>query len=161
MRLIIDPIAKVTLAPIMKYHVKATLVNWKTHRIVASPANMPMRAPRAFALRSRVPNRKSPSKLPEGNEITVKPASRSGPHFIRPKAIKTNPQVRVMRRDNFKKLLESSDFPHSREKSRTLEAAREFSEPLALDMATAMMEASSRPASPGGISRARNSGRTR
>src|SRR6267378_1181013 len=131
MRLIIDPIAKVTLAPIMKYHVKATLVNWKTHRMVASPANMPMRAPRALALRSSVPNRKSPSKLPKGSEITVKPASRSGPHFIRPKAIKTNPQARVMRRDNFKKLLESSDFPHSREKSRTLEAAREFSEPLA------------------------------
>src|SRR6202158_5414590 len=122
---------------------------------------MPMRAPSAFALRSSVPRRKSPSKLPKGSETTVKPVSSSGPHFFKPKAIKTKPQARVMRRDSFKKLLESGDFPHSREKSRTLEAAREFSEPLALDIATAMMEASNRPASPGGISRTRNSGRMR
>src|SRR5258708_17609737 len=97
--------------------------------MVANPANMPRRAPNAFALRSRVPSRNSPSKLPNGSETTVKPVSSSGPHFFRPKAIKTKPQARVMRRDSFKKLLESSDFPHSREKSRTLEAASEFSEP--------------------------------
>src|SRR5216684_2215067 len=109
--------------------------------MVANPPNMPMRAPSELALRSRVPSRKSPSKLPKGSETTVKPASRSGPHFFKPKATNTKPQARVMRRDSFKKFLESSDLPHSREKSRTLEAASEFSEPLALDIATAMMEA--------------------
>jgi len=43
----------------------------------------------------------------------------------------------------------------------TLLAAREFSEPLALDIATAMMDASNKPARPVGISRRRKSARMR
>ena len=42
-----------------------------------------------------------------------------------------------------------------------LDAASEFSEPLALDIATAMIDASSNPASPTGISRTRYSGKIR
>ena len=42
-----------------------------------------------------------------------------------------------------------------------LDAAKEFSDPLAFDIATAIIEASSIPASPTGISRTRNSGRMR
>src|SRR5205823_2287092 len=160
-RLTTEPTRKVTLAPIRKYHVKATLVNHHTDKMTASPANMPASAPRELAARSRVPKRNRPSKLPKGKDTTVKPASRSWFHRTNPKAISTNPQNSVMRRDKRKNVAGSVDFPHSREKSMTLEAAKELSDPAALDMATAMMDASSKPARPGGISRTRKSGKIR
>ena len=66
----------------------------------------------------------------------------------------TSPQKSVMLRERRRKLRSSVDTPslgpRNAEKSSTLLAAREFSEPLALDMATAMMEASSNPAKAGG-----------
>ena len=46
-----------------------------------------------------VPSRKRPSKLPKGSDATVRPASRSGPHVTKPKAMRTSPQKRVMRRE--------------------------------------------------------------
>ena len=74
--------------------------------------------------------------------------------------MRTSPQSSVMRRERRRtEWAPSSSLLQSAGKSRTLEAASEFSEPLALDMATARMAASSRPASPTGISRTRKSGR--
>src|SRR5260370_10463751 len=130
MRLIIDPIENVTLAPIITYHVTDTVVNRETQRIADSPANMAMSAPRAFAPRSSVPRRNRPSKLPNGSGAIVSPVSSSGPHFFRPNAINTRPHARVLRPESFKKLAELADVPRRREKPRTLEAASELSEPL-------------------------------
>ena len=66
-----------------------------------------------------------------------------------------------MPRDRRKNWLASVLRLRNRAKSSTLDAASEFSEPLALDMATATIDASRRPASPTGISRTRKSGRMR
>src|SRR6266849_800265 len=160
-RLTNPPTANVTQAPMRTYHVNATDVKRKTHKMAARPANIPIRAPRAPARGSRVPSRKRPSRLPKGSEATVSPVSSSGPHFTRPKPMSTRPQRRVMRRERRRNRAGSGLRPRKREKSRTLEAASEFNEPLALDMATATIEASIRPASPTGISRTRKRGRIR
>src|SRR5271165_3955690 len=165
-RLTAAPTKKVVSEPIITYQVKAMVVKRKTHRIVASPAIMPASAPFAWARRSMVPSKNNPSRLPSGNAATVNPVSSSGPHFMNPKASSTPPQSRVASRDARRRLAELSapvaaGDPPRREKSRTLEAASEFSEPLALDIATATMEASSNPAKPTGISRTRNSGKIR
>src|SRR5712692_74117 len=160
-RLTPAPTTNVITAPIITYHVNATLVNRNTNKIDANPANIPASAPRAFAPRSRVPSKNSPSKLPNGSDATVSPASNSGPHRTNPNPINTNPHTSVMRREIRKKPAASVAFPHNREKSSTLDAASEFSAPLALDIATAITEASSKPASPAGISRTKNVGRTR
>src|SRR5260370_14552178 len=137
-RLTIQPTTNVTIAPIITYHVNATFVNRNTHKMAANPTIIPANAPRAFAARSSVPSKKRPSKLPNGSDATVNPASRrSGPHFTRPKPIRTIPQKSVMPRESRRNWAGSALRPRSLEKSRTLEAARELSDPLALDMATA------------------------
>src|SRR5271156_2131251 len=107
---------------------------------------MPANAPAALARRSMVPSRNSPSRLPSGRAATVRPVSSSGPHFTRPKAMRTQPQSSVARRDARKSLRDDSadeavgddaSSAERREKSSTVDAARELSEPLALDIATA------------------------
>src|ERR1700722_4756193 len=141
-RLTSEPTKKVIAEPIKKYHVYAILVRRHTQITVISPANIPTSAPLAFERRLSVPRRKSPSRLPNGNAATVSPASSTGPQVISPKPISTSPQNNVMRRDNRRKptsFLDSCLPERSAEKSRTLLAASEFSEPLALDIATAMM----------------------
>src|SRR3984957_20961546 len=153
-RLTSEPTKKVIAEPIKKYHVYAIPVRRQTQIMVISPANIPARAPLAFERRLSVPRRKSPSRLPNGNAATVSPVSSTGPQVISPKPISTSPQNNVMRRDSRRK---PSSFAglrlpeRSAAKSRTLLAAREFSEPLALDMGTAMMDASNNPARPVGI----------
>src|SRR2546429_3494912 len=132
----------VTHAPIRKYHVYATFVNCNMLKTAASPANIPTSAPRAFAPRSKVPSRNKPSKLPKGSEATVSPASSRGPHLTNPKPISTKPHTRVMPRDTRKNRRVSMLRPQTFAKSSTLEAASEFSEPLALDIATATIERS-------------------
>jgi len=92
------PTKNVMAEPIKKYHVNATAVYFQTQRIVAKPTNMPASAPVEVALRLNVPRRKRPRRLPKGRETTVSPASRSGPHFTKPKAMRTRPQTKVMRR---------------------------------------------------------------
>src|SRR5579872_345947 len=160
-RLTAAPTAKVVRLPISTYHVYAIGVKLQMQRTVVRPANIPISAPVAVALRSSVPRRKRPKRLPKGRDATVKPASRSGPHFTKPKAIRMRPQTSVMRRERRRNFTGSVEWPRSLEKSRTLLAARELREPLALDMATATMLARSRPARPVGISRTRKSGRMR
>ena len=160
-RLTSEPTKKVTLEPIKTYHVKAIFVRRHTKRMVTSPANIPASAPLALERRLSVPRKKRPSKLPKGSEATVRPASRSGPQVIKPKPIRIRPQKNVMRRERRRKPRSFVGLLRRAEKSKTLLAAREFSEPLALDMATAMMEASNSPARPVGISRRRKSGRMR
>ena len=91
----------------------------------------------------------------------MSPVSSNGPHFTSPNAMSTRPQTSVMPRDKRKNWRASVLCPRSFAKSSTLEAANELSEPLALDMATATIDARSRPASPTGISRTRKSGRMR
>src|SRR5208282_1624194 len=152
MRLTVAPTAKVTKLPISTYHVYAIGVNCQIQRTVARPANIPMNAPVGADLRSSVPRRKRPRRLPKGSEATVSPVSRSGPHFTKPKHIRMRPQTSVIRRERRRNFTESVERPHNLEKSRTLLAARELREPLAFDMATATMEARSRPARPVGIS---------
>src|SRR5260370_38947693 len=129
--------------------------------IAASPQNIPVSAPVEFARRSIVPSKNNPSKLPKGKDATVKPVSSNEPQGTNPKAINTTPHTSVIRRDSCKNFAGSCRCPAAAEKSNMLDAAREFSEPLAFDMATAMIEASSNPAKPGGISRTRNQGRLR
>ena len=90
-------------------------------------------------------------KLPNGIEATVSPASSSGPHFISPKMISTPPHTSVIPRESRRNRFGSVSCPRNLAKSITLEAASEFSEPLAFDIATATIDASNSPASPGGI----------
>ena len=66
-----------------------------------------------------------------------------------------------MPRESRRKRAGSVARPRIRPKSSTLDAASEFSEPLALDIATATIDARSKPVSPVGISRTRKSGRMR
>src|SRR6202022_3222890 len=143
-RLTREPAKKSVVEPINTYHVNAIFVRRHTQRMVMSPANIPASASLAFERRLSVPRRKSPSKLPKGSDATVSPASSTGPQVTRPKHMSTTPHNSVMRRDSRRKLASFAGrrLPkRSAEKSRTLLAAREFSEPLALDIATAMMEA--------------------
>src|SRR5215467_2197710 len=162
MRLTADPIRSVTHEPIQTHHVYATQLNFHTATIADNPQNIPVRAPAVFARLSKVPSKNNPSRQPKGKEATVKPSSRTLSQRMNtnPSAISTAPHASVIQRER-----ESSVFascrPAATEKSRMLEAAREFKEPLALDMATATIEASIRPARPSGISRARKRGSTR
>src|SRR5208337_1893735 len=160
-RLTTAPTANVMHAPISTYHVNAIFVNRNTSSTVTSPANIPASDPLEFARASKVPSKNNPSELPNGREATVNPASSTGPHFTNPRTINTAPHTSVILRENFKKLPGSAECPRSAAKSMTLEAASEFSEPLALDIATARIDASSSPASPVGISRIRNNGKMR
>src|SRR5205807_4856438 len=135
------PTENVTAVPMKKYHGYAIEVNRQKEKIAASPQNMPMVAPTPVARLSNVPNRKRPSRLPNGNETTVSPASSSGPHETRLNPINTAPQTSVMRRDKRRNCSGLVCRPLSREKSRTVLAASEFSEPLTFDIATARIEA--------------------
>src|SRR5450631_3900284 len=160
-RLTTVPTTNVTQDPIITYQVNATSVNRKTNKIVANPKNIPITAPKAFARRSRVPNKNKPNKLPSGKAATVNPASNNGPHFTNPNPIKTKPQKSVICRERRKKSAGSAPRPASREKSKMLEAAKEFKDPLAFDIATATIEASNNQAKPTGISRTKNKGKIR
>src|SRR5271166_3134440 len=160
-RLAIAPAANVTHDPINTYQVNATVVNRAISNTAASPKIIPVRDPFEFDRESNVPRKNNPSRLPNVNEAMVSPASSTGPQFTNPRKISTMPHTSVIRRDNFMNFSGSRVCPRNAAKSITLLAAREFSEPLAFDMATARMAASSNPASPVGISRTRNSGRIR
>jgi hypothetical protein len=118
-----------------------------------------MIAPVAFARRSIVPSKNIPNKLPKGNDATVNPVSSNDPHGRNPNAINTAPQTSVILRESCKNFAGSLRCPAASGKSRMLEAASEFSEPLAFDIATAMIDANISPARPTGISRAKKIGR--
>src|SRR5262249_57771390 len=132
-RLALPPHTNAPPAPTTTSHVNATAVNRNTNRIAASPAIIPAKAPFALAPRSSVPNKNRPSKLPNGIDATVSPASSNGPHFTNPNAINTVPQISVIPRESRRNFSGSADLPRSREKSRTLNPANEFSDPLASD----------------------------
>src|SRR5208283_6214653 len=161
-RLTSAPTAKVTQEPTKTYQLYATGVARYTVRTAARPANIPASEPLEFARESRVPSKNRPNKLPKGREAMAKPVSNNECcHRTRPKKINTTPQTRVMRREIFRNFAGSVGRPRNAFRSMTLEAAREFSEPEALDMATARIDARSRPANPVGISRTRKRGKMR
>src|SRR5579859_286802 len=153
------PTNNVTAEPMRTYHVNATGVNRQIETITARPVNMPIVAPVAVAFLSNVPRKKSPRRLPKGIDATLRPVSRKGPHVFIPKASSTAPHASVTRRESRRNSLGFVWRPLRREKSRTVLAVSELSEPLALDMATARIEASRIPARPVGISRTRKIGR--
>src|SRR5579862_7617833 len=160
-RLTAAPTKNVPHDPIKTYQVYATLVVLHTVTVAASPKNIPVSAPTVFARLSSVPSRNNPSKLPNGNDATVSPVSSTRSQRTNPNAISTSPHASVIRRDIARNFLASCCFPAAVEKSRMLEAASEFSDPLAFYIATATIEATINPASPTGISHTRNSGSTR
>src|SRR5882762_10193314 len=125
---------------------------------------MPVSTPDAVACLSRNARRKSPSKLPSVIEAIVNPASSIGPHCSVPSATRTTPQTRVIHRERRRKPAESLppgiEPPRNSLKSTTLDAARELSEPLALDIATAKIEATTKPRKPEGIAVTIKSGKT-
>src|SRR6266851_7573471 len=106
-----------------------------------SPTNMPVKTPAGVARGSRNASRKSPSKLPKVIEAIVNPASSMGPHSSVPSTTRRTPQNNVIQRERRRKRSgwppPGIDGPRNSRKSTTLDAARELSEPLALDMATA------------------------
>src|SRR5215472_4184049 len=158
-RLTNAPSAKVTHDPIITYQVNATCVKPKTSRTQIRPPNIPTSEPSAFARGSNVPSKNRPSRLPKGSAATVSPASRRWPQGSNPKPISTAPHTRVMRRERCRNVEVSLLSSRKPAKSTTLDAASELSEPLALDMATARIEARRTPVRPLGISRTRNIGR--
>src|SRR5207248_8210321 len=99
-RLTSAPIKKVAHEPMRKYQVYATLENFHTLTVTASPQNIPVNAPVAFARRSMVPSKNNPSRLPSGNDVTVRPVSSNDPQRTKPKAISTRPHASVILRDN-------------------------------------------------------------
>ena len=128
-----------------------------------APQNIPVRTPGAVAGGNRKHSKKSPSKLPSVIAAMVSPASSIGPHPSVPSAASTIPQSSVIQRDRRRKRAgswSSAEPPRRLWKSITLEAASEFSEPLALDIATAKIAAISRPRTPGGMAVTMKSGKT-
>src|SRR5579872_6476938 len=100
----------------------------------------------------------------------VRPATRTGPQGMRPRAPRRSPQIKVAQRERWRRPawdeaeLESgmeAAGPRNLLKSTMLEEARELSEPLALDMATARMAASTKPERPTGMYWTMNSGKMR
>src|SRR5260370_5478440 len=106
-----------------------------------SHRNIPVKSAVEVARGSRNASRQSASKLPKVTEAMVNPASSMGPHSSVPSTTRTTPQNNVIQRENRRKRLglppPGIDGPRNSRKSTTLEAARELSEPPALDMATA------------------------
>src|SRR6202043_525916 len=117
----------------------------------------------SFARRFHVPNKNTPSIAPLEMEAIESPASRTGPHGSNPNEPSTTPQTSVIqreRRSDLAALSLPSPLP-APPRSIMLEDASEFNEPLAFDIATAKIDASTIPASPRGISRTINSGKIR
>src|SRR3977135_4689741 len=110
---------------------------------------MPVNTPGAVARGRRNARQKSPSKLPSVIEAIVNPASSIGPHRSVPSTARTTPQTSVIHRERRRKPAESLppgiEPPRNSLKSTTLDAARELSETLALDMGTARMGAMTKP----------------
>ncbi len=125
-----------------------------TASIVPSPKSIPTIAPVAFARLFHMPSKKTPSIAPYVIEVIVNPATSTGPQCTSPRLPSTIPQMSVIHRERF------SNSPGDRStparapapKSMMLDEASEFNDPLALDMATAKIAASTSPAIPGGIS---------
>ncbi len=133
--------------------------------MAASPTNMPISTPEAVARRTKKRQQKEPQQAAESDRRNGQSCFKHGSpleraeHDEQDSPSQCHPPGKTQESFGVAPS-QMIGAPRNCRKSTTLDAARELSEPLALDMATAKMAAMTIPRTPEGIAVTMKSGKT-